>query len=94
LGSKLLHKVVNRYQIGYQAKPDNHFIHSNIIDSSSTNQYAYSYNKNFKYRDFQMRLIWGYFVIHQIWNDCVYVNGSNSRYQTFHILRLQHQFCV
>ncbi|MFM7989447.1 MAG: hypothetical protein ACKPKO_60045, partial [Candidatus Fonsibacter sp.] len=30
-------------------KPDNHFIHSNIIDYSSTNQCEYAYNKNYKY---------------------------------------------
>ncbi|MFM7990234.1 MAG: hypothetical protein ACKPKO_64055, partial [Candidatus Fonsibacter sp.] len=50
LGSKLLHKVANIYQIGYQAKSDNHVINSNIIKSSSTNQCEYSYNKNYKYR--------------------------------------------
>ncbi|MFM7978131.1 MAG: hypothetical protein ACKPKO_02350 [Candidatus Fonsibacter sp.] len=27
-------------------------------------------------------------------NDHFYVNGSNSRHQTFHILRLQQQLCV
>ncbi|MFM7980572.1 MAG: hypothetical protein ACKPKO_14765, partial [Candidatus Fonsibacter sp.] len=43
-------QVANIYQIGYQAKPDNHFIHSNIVDSISTNQCEYSYNKNYKYR--------------------------------------------
>ncbi|MFM7990480.1 MAG: hypothetical protein ACKPKO_65295, partial [Candidatus Fonsibacter sp.] len=29
--------------------PDNHFIHSNIIKSSSTNQCEYAYNKNYEY---------------------------------------------
>ncbi|MFM7982025.1 MAG: hypothetical protein ACKPKO_22170 [Candidatus Fonsibacter sp.] len=37
-------KVANIYQIGGQAKPDNHFSHSNIIDSSSTNHCEFSYN--------------------------------------------------
>ena len=36
------------YQVGYQSKLDNHFIHSNIIDSSSTNQCEYSYKQKLK----------------------------------------------
>ncbi|MFM7978233.1 MAG: hypothetical protein ACKPKO_02865, partial [Candidatus Fonsibacter sp.] len=81
LGSKLLHKVANIYQIGYQAKPDNHFIHPNMIDSSSSNQCEYSYNKNYKYRVLRCGLFWGYSIIHQVRNDlflCQWLQQSAS----------------